>query len=142
VKATAATAALYASFGAVATAANLLAQAAAHAVWPPAPGAPDPAYWVALGFGTGVGLVVKYALDKRWIFHDRSAGLAAHSRRFSLYTAMGLLTTVIFWGMQTAFFMLWESQIALYFGGALGLAIGYVVKYNLDKRFVFTSGAA
>jgi putative flippase GtrA len=135
-------AALYALFGAVATAANLGAQAAAHGVWRPAAGAPDLAYWVALAFGTGVGLVVKYALDKRWIFDDRSAGVAAHSRRFSLYTLMGLFTTAIFWGMQTGFFMLWRTETMLYVGGALGLAIGYVVKYRLDRRFVFTPAAA
>lgn len=133
---------LYALFGAVSTGANLLAQAAVHGVWAPAPGSADLAYWFALCVGTGVGLVVKYLLDKRWIFRDRSAGLAAHGRRFSLYTAMGLFTTVIFWGTQTAFFLTWGTQAALYLGGALGLAVGYVVKYNLDKRFVFTPGAA
>ena len=43
--------------------------------------------------------------------------------------------------MQTGFFMIWESREMLYLGGALGLAIGYVVKYQLDKRFVFTAAA-
>ena len=27
----------------------------------------------------------------------------------------------------------------LYLGGAVGLAIGYVLKYQLDKRFVFVT---
>jgi putative flippase GtrA len=133
-------AALYAAFGAVATAVNLATQAAVHELLPPE-GAAGPAYWLALAAGTGTGLVVKYALDKRWIFRDGSTGLAAHGRRFSLYTLMGVATTVIFWGTQTAFFLVSGNRAMLYLGGALGLAIGYWVKYQLDRRYVFTSGA-
>lgn len=135
---------LYAAFGALATAANLGAQAAVHGVLPPggAEGGAGPAYWLALAVGTGVGLVVKYLLDKRWIFADLSTGIAAHGKRFSLYTLMGVATTVIFWGTQTAFFLATGSRAMLYLGGAIGLAIGYWVKYRLDRRFVFTPGAA
>jgi putative flippase GtrA len=133
---------LYALFAAVATGANLGAQAAVHAVLPPAPGAAGLAYWAALVFGTGVGLVVKYLLDKRWIFDDRSRGLAAHGRRFSLYTLMGVATTAIFWGTQTAFFVGFGTEAALHLGGALGLGLGYVVKYRLDRRFVFAPADA
>ena len=41
----------------------------------------------AIFVGTGVGLVVKYALDKKWIFHYASSGLAAHGKLFSNSTA-------------------------------------------------------
>ena len=128
----------YAGFAIVATAANLGAQAIVHAVVPPS-GVSGPAYWVALGFGTGVGLVVKYLLDKRYIFDDRSTGLSAHGRRFSLYTLMGVATTGIFWGVQTLSFAVFGTETMLYVGGFLGLLIGYVVKYRLDRRFVFTT---
>ena len=74
--------ALYAAFAAVATAANLCAQAAAGQALGTAPGSLGARYWLALAFGTGVGLVVKYALDKRWIFRDRASGLKAHGKRF------------------------------------------------------------
>ena len=124
---------LYALFGAMATGCNLGVQALAHLAWAPAPGRPDLAYWCALACGT----VVKYLLDKRWIFGDRSSGMAAHGRRFALYTLMGASTTVIFWGLQTSCFMIWRTQSMLMVGGALGLGIGYLVKYQLDKRFVF-----
>lgn len=99
-------------------------------------------YWTALLTGTGVGLTVKYVLDKRWIFADRSTGLRAHGRKFTLYTAAGVLTTAIFWGMETAAWLAWRTQFAREAGALLGLAIGYVVKYRLDRRFVFAGPAA
>lgn len=89
--------------------------------------------------GTMVGLVVKYLLDKRWIFHDTATGLAAHGKRFSLYTAMGLVTTAIFWGTETAFWLIWQTHLAREAGAVLGLTVGYVVKYHLDRRYVFTN---
>ncbi|MCB1405633.1 MAG: GtrA family protein [Rhodobacteraceae bacterium] len=96
-------------------------------------------YATAVITGTGLGLVVKYVLDKRWIFADASTGLRAHSRKFSLYTAMGLITTAIFWATETVFWWLWQTHSAREIGAVLGLAVGYVVKYQLDKRFVFTT---
>lgn len=95
-------------------------------------------FMAAVGAGTIIGLVVKYALDKRWIFGDTSTGVKAHSKKFGLYTAMGLITTAIFWGTETAFWLTWKTDAMRELGAVLGLAVGYVVKYNLDRRFVFT----
>ena len=64
----------------------------------------------AVAAGTLVGLVVKYLLDKRWIFADTSTGVKAHGKKFSLYTAMGLVTTAIFWGTETAFWLMWQTD--------------------------------
>jgi putative flippase GtrA len=133
---------LYSLFAAFATGANLAAQAGVHALLPFGTEKPGPVYWLALCVGTGTGLIVKYLLDKRWIFDDRTGGVAAHSRKFSLYTLMGLATTAIFWGVQTGFVLIWQSQAMLYLGGAVGLAIGYILKYRLDKRFVFVTRTA
>ena len=47
-------------------------------------------------FGTGIGLVVKYILDKRYIFGFQARDLAHDSKTFVLYTLMGIITTVIF----------------------------------------------
>lgn len=97
-------------------------------------------FWflAAMGAGTLAGLVVKYLLDKRWIFADRSSGLKDHTARFSLYTAMGLVTTAIFWGTETAFWLIWQTDLMRETGAVIGLTIGYWVKYRLDRRFVFT----
>jgi putative flippase GtrA len=92
---------------------------------------------IAMGVGTATGLATKYVLDKRWIFHDFSAGLLAHTRKFSLYTLMGVVTTAVFWGVELLFDAVSPDDGMRFVGGALGLAIGYTLKYQLDNRFVF-----
>ena len=95
----------------------------------------------ALGAGTLAGLVVKYALDKRWIFFDRTAGVAAQGRQFGLYSMMGVATTLIFWATETAFWLIWGTDVAREAGAVIGMTIGYVTKYQLDRRFVFREAA-
>lgn len=97
---------------------------------------------VALVAGTAAGLVVKYVLDKVWIFGDRADGVAAEGRKFTLYTLMGVATTAIFWGVEAAAWAIWQTDLAREAGAVLGLSIGYVVKYRLDRRFVFGGGLA
>lgn len=96
-------------------------------------------FMAAVGAGTVVGLVIKYILDKRWIFMD--TGASAHGKKFGLYMAMGVATTAIFWGTETAFWVIWRTDLMRELGAVIGLSIGYVVKYNLDRRFVFTDAA-
>jgi len=123
----------YAAFAVCATIANLATQRAILHF-----GDTGPYFAAAVGAGTIVGLVIKYVLDKRWIFYDLATGMKTHSRKFSLYTAMGLITTAIFWGTETAFWLIWQTDLMRELGAILGLSVGYVVKYNLDRRFVFT----
>ena len=127
----------YTLFAVIATAANLGTQAVAGWINPD-----FHSYWVALVAGTGVGLVVKYLLDKQYIFRAGHITQAAEvGRSFAQYAASGLLTTAIFWGCQTAFHHFVPLPGAKYVGGAIGLAIGYVWKYRLDKRFAFATPA-
>ena len=126
----------YGAFAVLATVANLGAQRAVLAISDGTLG-----FAIAVFAGTAVGLVLKYVLDKRWIFDDRSTGMAAHGRKFGLYTAMGLITTAIFWGTETAFWLIWDSHAMRELGAVLGLAVGYVTKYFLDRRFVFAAPA-
>lgn len=123
---------LYAAFAVLATLANLAAQRVMLA------GLDGPwALMPAIAVGTGVGLVVKYALDKRWIFADRRTGAAEHGRLFGLYAATGVATTAVFWGAEAGAWAIWRTDAAREAGAVLGLAVGYVVKYQLDARFVF-----
>lgn len=87
--------------------------------------------------GTGVGLIVKYGLDKNYIFRYQVHSIAHDTQTFVLYAVMGLLTTVIFWGFEFGFHYLFETKEMRYLGGVIGLAIGYLSKYHLDKRYVF-----
>ena len=122
----------YALFAVLATLANLAIQRGV--LWF---GDSGILFALAVGAGTAAGLVIKYILDKRWIFRDMSVGVKAHSKRFSLYTAMGLVTTAIFWGLETVFWFVWQTHAMREMGAVLGLGIGYVIKYNLDRRYVF-----
>ncbi len=92
--------------------------------------------------GTAVGLVVKYVLDKRYIFNFQARNAIHDSQTFALYTLMGLVTTAIFWGFEFGCQHVFQSKEYRYLGGVIGLAIGYVAKYHLDKRYVFRKGPA
>lgn len=102
-------------------------------------GKSDFLFTVALLSGTAAGLIVKYMLDKRWIFYDRVSGLKNNARKFIMYTSMGTITTLIFWGFETLFWFVFKSDVMRDFGAIIGLSIGYIAKYKLDKRFVFSS---
>lgn len=123
----------YAAFAVLATAINLLVQRLVLAG-----GSDTIRFVIAVGAGTLAGLVTKYALDKKWIFYDDGRGLRAHGQKFSLYMVAGLATTAIFWGFETLFWLASHHAAMRELGAIIGLAIGYVVKYRLDRRFVFT----
>ena len=92
---------------------------------------------LSIAIGTGVGLVIKYVLDKRYIFRFRARNALHDGQPFILYTVMGLATTIIFWGFEFGFDHLFATKEMRYLGGILGLAIGYLSKYFLDKKYVF-----
>ena len=87
--------------------------------------------------GTGVGLIVKYILDKRYIFQFHAQNIVHDTQTFALYAIMGVATTVIFWSFEFGFHYIFEIKEMRYLGGIIGLIVGYLTKYYLDKRFVF-----
>ncbi len=125
---------LYSIFAALATMANLGAQALF--VW-----LYQGPYAIQLSIlvGTATGLPIKYVLEKRHIFDFQSEGLAHDGKLFFLYSFMGIFTTALFWGVEYAFHWMFGTDAMRYLGGALGLTVGYVIKYHLDKRFVFVT---
>jgi putative flippase GtrA len=128
----------YVLFAAVATGCNLGVQMLADRAY----GGPLAVY-VSLFAGTLAGLIVKYLLDKHLIFYDKTRGGARSSWQFVRYGLTGVLTTAIFWGFELGAYHIFHAGLARYLGGALGLAIGYWLKYHLDKRLVFAeSGMA
>ena len=123
----------YAMFAAISIGANLGSQSLAFHLYQGLFAVP-----LSVCIGTGVGLVVKYLLDKAWIFRYEHQSVAHGMRTFTLYVAMGLGTTLLFWTVEFTANALFHGEAARLAGGALGLIIGYFTKYQLDKRFVFS----
>lgn len=128
---------LYSFLALIATAANIGAQDAVVRLY-------HGPYAVGAGVfvGTGVGLVVKYVLDKLFIFRFRADNLAHDARLFGLYTVMGIVTTALFWGFEFGFNAVFGTKEMRYVGALIGLGLGYWAKYHLDKRFVFRASPA
>ena len=97
--------------------------------------------FISMIVGTGFGLITKYFLDKNFIFKFHSRNFLENSRTFLLYTIMGLATTLIFWCFEFFFHYLFNTKEMRYVGGVIGLTIGYLAKYQLDKRYVFPKEA-
>jgi len=123
---------VYTIIALIATAANLGAQELTVRAW-------HGAYQIEISvfIGTGVGLVAKYVLDKIFIFRFRAANTLHDLQTFILYAAMGVVTTLVFWGFEFGFNSAFQDKNMRYVGALIGLAIGYWAKYHLDKRFVF-----
>lgn len=98
------------------------------------------ALYIAMFLGTLAGLVLKYILDKKYIFFHTPKSKKDDGKKFFLYSLMGVFTTFIFWGFEIAFDMIFAFENAKYLGAVIGLGIGYIVKYQLDKKFVFKDG--
>lgn len=123
----------YALCAAAATVVNLATQAVSLAAY-------DGMYalYLAMALGTGAGLVVKYALDKRFIFAFRAVSVGEDLVTFMLYSALSVATTLVFWGTELLFDALFPYEWAKFVGAAIGLTIGYTAKYFLSRRFVFS----
>lgn len=128
---------LYALLAVAATAMNIFAQDALLRLY----GGPGHLP-LSVAFGTAVGLVGKYILDKRYIFRFQTRSMAHDGHIFVRYAVMGLLTTAIFWGFEFAFHVWFGGSRGMrYLGAAIGLGLGYAAKYYLDRRYVFTEAA-
>lgn len=92
---------------------------------------------IAVFFGTLAGLVIKYFLDKAFIFYYNTKNIKEDGQKFILYSIMGVLTTLIFWGFEFGFNYLFDFESAKFLGAIIGLSTGYLIKYQLDKKFVF-----
>lgn len=122
----------YALFAVVATATNIGAQEVAGRAY-----AGRYSLLASVMVGTGVGLVTKYVLDKLFIFNFRAATALHDAQIFLQYAAVGVVTTLIFWAFEFGFNALFVDKNMRYLGALIGLALGYYIKYRIDKRFVF-----
>jgi len=121
----------YVSFAVLATLANLATQEVVTRI------APTSSLMPSILMGTIAGFVLKYLLDKKWVFDDGYDGHRQEIQKITLYGAFSVLTTLVFWGFEVAFWTIWRTDFAKYSGAVLGLAIGYAAKFVLDRTFVF-----
>ncbi len=126
----------YTVFAVIATLINLLFQFFSFSLYQ---GTAD--LYVAMFFGTIAGLIAKYVLDKKYIFFHQPQSKSQDLKKFLAYSFTGVFTTIIFWGTEIAFDVIFEHPAAKYIGAIIGLSIGYVSKYLLDKNYVFTESA-
>lgn len=92
--------------------------------------------------GTAAGLPVKYVLDKKYIFRFQSKNITHDSQVFMLYICMSVFTSAIFWTVEYGFHVAFGTYAMRYTGGVIGLMIGNIIKYRLDKKYVFQKRAA
>ena len=96
---------------------------------------------ISILVGTAMGLPLRYFLEKRYIFDFTSKSFIYDGKLFVFYSAIGVITTLIFWGTEYAFHLIYDTEFMRYFGGIIGLSIGFYVKYQLDKKYVFVNSA-
>ena len=108
----------YTAFAAIATGVNVATQYVSNSLY-----SGSFELLVAMVMGTATGLVTKYLLDKRYIFFDLDNSLRGHSVKFTLYSILGVLTTLIFWGTELAFEALSDDRHMRYVGAVIGLTI-------------------
>jgi putative flippase GtrA len=121
----------YVVFAGIATLANLATQEAVVRVAPLSPLA------LSIVMGTATGFILKYLLDKKWVFDDGYSGHRRELQKITLYGVFSVFTTLVFWSFEVAFWVIWRTDFAKYTGAVIGLAIGYAAKFVLDRAFVF-----
>ena len=122
----------YTLFAVIATLVNLLSQYLFFLTY-----TGSGSLYIGMFIGTLAGLFVKYILDKNFIFFFKVDNLKDNTKKFTLYSFMGIFTTAIFWGTEIAFDFIIQTPNARYLGAIIGLSVGYILKYHLDKKFVF-----
>ena len=96
---------------------------------------------ISILVGTAMGLPLRYFLEKKYIFDFTSKNLVHDGKLFVFYSAMGVITTLIFWGTEYAFHLIYDTDLMRYIGGTIGLSVGFYVKYKLDKKYVFVNSS-
>lgn len=121
----------YALFCVIAGVMNILTQAAVFRFVPFQPLA------VSILAGTALGFIVKYILDKHWIFFDDYGDVRREVGKLFLYGAFSVAMTLVFWAFELAFLAIGGTQFSKYLGAVVGLTIGNSAKYLLDYHFTF-----
>ena len=123
---------LYVAFAIIVTIINLASQRAVLSFL-----SGNIGFFLALFFGTLVGVIVGYLLDKNWIFNDETKISRNYGKQFFLYAMTGAIHTPIFWITETLFWFIWMTDQMRELGAILGLLFAYTIKYFILKRYIF-----
>jgi len=91
----------------------------------------------AICMGTLVGLIIKYILDKKYIFNYKTKSKSEDTGKFIMYSFMGVFTTAIFWSFELIFDSIFNHQYAKYLVYApriLGNATNELFKGIISKQ--------
>ena len=91
--------------------------------------------FLAVIAGSAAGLIFKYILDAAIVFEsNRNIDL----RNFIKYAFIGACITPVIWVAEVTFLNIFGTVFMRDVGALLGIALAYLIKYEVDKRFVFS----
>ena len=94
--------------------------------------------YIAMLNGTILGMILKYYLDKNFIFYYVKKEFN-NKNIFLLYIFTSIFTTILFWAIELWFSYYVNINYSEYLGALVGLTLGYSLKYLLDKQLVFNN---
>lgn len=92
---------------------------------------------IAMVIATIVSFVFKYFMDKFYVFNSKSETKKEEVKKVFLYGFFSVFTTLIYMVVEFAFHISFSFQHKEELGAMLGLTIGYIVKYIIDKKITF-----
>jgi putative flippase GtrA len=84
----------------------------------------------------GITYIIKFFLDKYIVFKKSSLKIKETSQEFFKYFGFAILTTILNVGIQFILTNLFNAPLEVSF--VVALSIGYITKFFLDKKYVFT----
>jgi len=84
----------------------------------------------------GITYIIKFFLDKYIVFKKSSLKMKETSQEFLKYFGFAILTTIENIGIQFLFTNFFKTPIEISI--IIALSIGYITKFFLDRKYVFT----
>ena len=84
----------------------------------------------------GITYIIKFFLDKYLVFKKTSLKIKETSQEFFKYFGFAILTTIENIGIQFILTNFFSAPLEISF--LISLSIGYITKFFLDRKYVFT----
>ena len=91
--------------------------------------------FLAVVAGSASGLIIKFALDSKLVFESNKD---MNLKIFIKYAFIGACITPIIWVVEVTFLNIFGTVFMRDVGAVLGIALAYYIKYEIDKRFIFS----